>query len=564
MAAGDSLTFVFPMWNEESSIHLAVNAAREAAQAAIDDGQLRDYTVLIVDDASTDSTPALADALSEADQHVHVVHHESNQGLGGTLKTGLAKADGDLVLYTDADLPCDLLEVLPKAIRLLGVYNADIVSAYRHDRTAEGPRRALYSFVYNLMIRVLFDLRVRDVNFAFKLVRRRVLDNVQLESDGSFIDAELLIRAHRLGFQTIQFGVDYFPRSRGVSTLSSNATIAKIVRELFAMRRELVSIDPLPTEGGVSQPPVANRRRRRRTTPETIAVPRPPGAPRMLIVNADDYGLTRAVSRGILRAHRDGVVTSTSVLTLAPAADEALAWLADAPELGIGVHLAAVGEDPPLLSASEIPTLVDARGRLAASWRVFLPRLLAGRVDADDLRREFAAQVEKVTQAGVVIDHLDTHQHLHLWPLVRDVVIDLASSRGIKGIRVPRSSTALKGLGIKPLSDRVANRAKGACLVFPDAAAGLDEAGGMAGARLIDALDRLEHLAVTAAELSAHPGEEADPDRARYRWGYQWGAELETLTASGTRRHIEQAGWALSTYDALALAAESGGNGRLA
>jgi chitin disaccharide deacetylase len=94
----------------------------------------------------------------------------------------------------------------------------------------------------------------------------------------------------------------------------------------------------------------------------------------LLIVNADDYGLTEGVSTAILRAHRDGIVTSTSVLAIAPAFDRTSGWLAEAPTLGIGAHLALVGEDPPVLTAREIPTLVDGRGRLAMSWRTFLPK----------------------------------------------------------------------------------------------------------------------------------------------------------------------------------------------
>ena len=98
----------------------------------------------------------------------------------------------------------------------------------------------------------------------------------------------------------------------------------------------------------------------------------------LLIVNADDYGLTEATSRAILDCHDHGVVTSTSVLTLAPGFDRTAAWLTDHPGLGVGVHLALVGEDPPLLSSSEIPTLVDEAGRLPISWREFSRRRSPG------------------------------------------------------------------------------------------------------------------------------------------------------------------------------------------
>ncbi|MCU0268551.1 MAG: glycosyltransferase family 2 protein [Acidimicrobiales bacterium] len=243
----DLLTIFFPAWNEEATLERAVEAAVEAGDRLVADGEVADYEVLVIDDASTDATPAIADALAAADPRVRVVHHPVNRKLGGSVRTGFTHAAGDVVLYTDADLPFDMAEV-SKAVRLLRIYDADIVSAYRFDRTGEGPRRLVYSFVYNHLVQLLFGLRVRDVNFAGKLIRRAVLDHVQLKSEGSFIDVELLARADRLGYHTVQFGVDYFPRTRGVSTLSSNAVILKIVRELWALRRELLTLRPLPAE----------------------------------------------------------------------------------------------------------------------------------------------------------------------------------------------------------------------------------------------------------------------------------------------------------------------------
>ena len=160
------------------------------------------------------------------------------------MKSGFAAATGDLVLYTDADLPFDMHDV-HKAIRLLRYYDADIVSAYRFDRTGEGYVRTVYSFFYNMLVRVLFGVRMRDINFAFKLARTRVFEHVELKSEGSFIDAELIVRARKFGYTVIQFGVDYFPRTRGVSTLSSPAVILKILNEARILRREIRSITPV-------------------------------------------------------------------------------------------------------------------------------------------------------------------------------------------------------------------------------------------------------------------------------------------------------------------------------
>jgi len=251
MAHFESLTIFYPMWNEAETIDRAVAAAFEAGDALIEAGEIASYDVLIVDDASTDATGKMADEMAAADPRISVVHHEVNRKLGGTIKTGLANAKGEIVLYTDADLPFDMAEAV-KAVRLLRIYEADIVSAYRFDRTGEGARRLAYSYVYNHLVQAMFKLRLRDMNFAFKLLRRSMLDCVELKSEGSFIDVELLARAQRLGFSIVQFGVDYFPRTRGISTLSSNSVIVKIVREMLQLRSELQSLEPLPAS--VRQP----------------------------------------------------------------------------------------------------------------------------------------------------------------------------------------------------------------------------------------------------------------------------------------------------------------------
>ncbi|MEY3587426.1 MAG: hypothetical protein RJA47_22 [Actinomycetota bacterium] len=238
------LSVFFPMWNEQDYIERAVDAAREECEDLLSLGDIADYEIIIVNDASTDRTAEMADALAAEDDHVKVVHHPQNRKLGGSMKSGYAAATGDLVLYTDADLPFDMHDV-HKAIRLLRYYDADIVSAYRFDRTGEGYVRTVYSFFYNMMVRVLFGVRMRDINFAFKLCRTRVFDHVQLKSEGSFIDAELVVRAKKYGYSVIQFGVDYFPRTRGVSTLSSPKVILKILSEARTLRKEIRGITPV-------------------------------------------------------------------------------------------------------------------------------------------------------------------------------------------------------------------------------------------------------------------------------------------------------------------------------
>ncbi|MDX2381509.1 MAG: glycosyltransferase family 2 protein [Acidimicrobiia bacterium] len=244
----ERLSIFYPMWNEEEYVERALVAGHRAAQGLIESGDIADYELIVIDDYSTDKTGAIADRFAAEDDRVRVIHHDRNRKLGGAMKTGFASASGDLILYTDADLPFDMSE-LARAVRLMRDYDVDIVSAYRFDRTGEGYTRRLYTIVYNLLIRTMFGVLARDVNFAFKLCRARIFEHVELKSEGSFIDAELVIRATRLGYEMLQFGVDYFPRTRGESTLSSPGVILTILKEMRELRGDLEEIEPLDLDG---------------------------------------------------------------------------------------------------------------------------------------------------------------------------------------------------------------------------------------------------------------------------------------------------------------------------
>jgi len=228
-----TVSAIVPLFNEEAYVARTVQAL-----SGVLGGLTAAFEIVLVDDGSSDDTRRLVAAAVQADDRVQAVHHDRNRGLGAALRSGFARATGELLLYTDADLPFDLHEV-PRAVRLLELQQADLLCGYRFDRTLEGLRRTAYSRGYTLLIRTLFGLPVRDVNFAFKLLRRELLEDLPLASEGSFIDAELLIRAHRRGAHIIQIGVDYFPRHAGRSTLASPRVVRGILREMRRLRREL-------------------------------------------------------------------------------------------------------------------------------------------------------------------------------------------------------------------------------------------------------------------------------------------------------------------------------------
>ena len=229
-----SVSLVIPMFNEELNIEHAIHAGVEALTKVSDD-----YEIIVVDDASTDDSPAMVAKMAEENPRVVVLRHEKNRKLGGTLRTGFAAATKDLVFYMDADIPFDPYDVLARAIRALEVTGADVIAGYRHDRTMEGFRRTVYSYVYNSLIGVLFGWPHRDINFSFKLLKRKVLQAIELKSEGSLIDAELIVKAKNRGFAIQQIGIDYFPRIRGTSNLSSPTVILKILRELVTLYPEM-------------------------------------------------------------------------------------------------------------------------------------------------------------------------------------------------------------------------------------------------------------------------------------------------------------------------------------
>ncbi len=232
------LSFVIPAFNEAAGIADTCHAVGRVARDLVTAGAIAEWELVVVDDASTDATGEICDRLAEEQARLVPVHRPVNGRLGAAVRTGLETARGRLILYTDADQPFDLAAT-GTALGLMRSEGADIVAAYRRNRGGEGPRRWVYSYAYNAVVRAVFDVRVRDVNFAAKLIDRRVLDALQLTSRGSFIDAEIVVRADRLGFRMAQFATDYRPRSRGVSTLSSPRVVATMIWEMATSTREL-------------------------------------------------------------------------------------------------------------------------------------------------------------------------------------------------------------------------------------------------------------------------------------------------------------------------------------
>ncbi len=256
--AVNSLSFVYPMFNEKDNIGIAVSESLRVGKIITPDLQ-----IVIVDDKSTDGSGAIADELAAKHPEVTVVHHERNRRLGGSLKSGFAAATKEWILYIDSDLPIKMDDAL-QAIPL--TEDADVVIGWRRSR-AESWKREVISKVYNRMIRYGFGLHVVDVNFSFKLFRRELLEKIVLTSEGSFIDAEFLLEVRRAGAKIAEIGMDYYPRVAGESTLASGSVITKILSEMWVYYREAHGRSP-ENFSGERRRLWLERRREQGDTPE--------------------------------------------------------------------------------------------------------------------------------------------------------------------------------------------------------------------------------------------------------------------------------------------------------
>ena len=191
-----------------------------------------DFELLIVDDGSSDGSERLAQDLAAGEPRLRVVRHERNEGYGQALRSGLSASRGDVVAYTDCDEPADL-GLLPETLRRFDEPRVDMVIGYRKSRGRDGLRRRLYSAGYNVLVRRLFGVTARDVNFSWKLIRRDALRGMRLGARTGFVDGELLTEAARLGLRVVEVPVEYRPRRYGRSHFDSPRAAFETLCEIY-------------------------------------------------------------------------------------------------------------------------------------------------------------------------------------------------------------------------------------------------------------------------------------------------------------------------------------------
>lgn len=225
-----SISIVLPAYNEEENVGEAIAATVEAMESITPD-----YEVMVADDGSSDGTSRVVEVLMERYPQVRLIRHPVNRGYGGALRSGFKAARGDLIFFTSSDNQYDVAEIK----RLLPlIEEADIVAGYRAQRQDPFIRR-FFAWGWNTLVCLLFGYAARDIDCAFKLFRREVLDRVPLTSMGAMIDTELLVGARKRGLRIREVAVSHFPRRAGRQTGARPDVILKAFRDLWDFRSRL-------------------------------------------------------------------------------------------------------------------------------------------------------------------------------------------------------------------------------------------------------------------------------------------------------------------------------------
>lgn len=221
-----SLSIFFPCYNEADNVGLMIE---QAVKVGEDYGI--DYEVIVVDDGSRDESEEIVRRWAAKNPRVRLVKHEKNLGYGAALRTGLKSATKDLVFLTDGDNQFHLSDIEKLFAK---IDSCDVVVGYRQNRRDKSYRR-MNGFLWTQFSRMIFGLRVRDIDCAFKLFRRKCLDGLDLRSDYLLIHAEILARLKKKGARIEEIGVTHYPRTAGVATATKLGSMLKSVRELICL-----------------------------------------------------------------------------------------------------------------------------------------------------------------------------------------------------------------------------------------------------------------------------------------------------------------------------------------
>jgi len=218
------LSAFFPAYNEEGNVEKMCSSLKAVLPEVA-----KDYEIIIVNDGSRDRTKEIAERLTREEGRIRAVHHERNLGYGAAIQSGIKACRKEYLFFTDGDGQFDVSQLSQFAPL---ISNHDGVIGFRLNRRDPWVRR-LNAWAWNRLVRLLFNLKVRDIDCAFKLFHRRVFEGMDLQSSGAMISTEMLVKIKKRGFNLIETGVFHSPRLTGRQTGASLRVILRAFKELF-------------------------------------------------------------------------------------------------------------------------------------------------------------------------------------------------------------------------------------------------------------------------------------------------------------------------------------------
>lgn len=228
-----SISAFFPAYNDAGTIPSMVIRVLMTLREISDD-----YEVIVVNDGSADYTPQVLDELARVyPGEVRIVHHPQNRGYGGALRSGFASATKDWIFYTDGDAQYDPRELANLAA--LADDTVDLVNGWKIERN-DPAHRIIIGRIYQYTIKAMFGLRLKDVDCDFRLMRRRIFDEVELTADSGVICVEMMKKIQDAGFRLAETPVHHFHRAYGKSQFFNFRRLAQVARDLLILWKALV------------------------------------------------------------------------------------------------------------------------------------------------------------------------------------------------------------------------------------------------------------------------------------------------------------------------------------
>lgn len=240
-----SFSLVLPAHNEAENIEPVVKHALEVLPGFFDS-----FEIIVVNDGSRDNTGEIIDRLASEDQQVRAIHHKKNRGYGGALTSGFEASTGDHVMFMDSDRQFNIADIA----RLYPFISThEIVAGFRMMRQDELHRR-VFAEIFNLVVRVLFGVHLRDIDCAFKVFDGNLIRSLQLSSPGALINTEIQAKARRQGARIQQVGVRHFPRIAGEATGGNPRVIARAMKETVVLWWKMRTYQPPAGRPNVNGP----------------------------------------------------------------------------------------------------------------------------------------------------------------------------------------------------------------------------------------------------------------------------------------------------------------------